>query len=113
MGPNFLSARSQLRRITFVVALVLPVYAQNPQPMIRSSSGTVNVILASPNGLVAVTDSMLTFTDGSHGENAIKLYKLDDKRLYALWLVSIPEAGRLKGLGYLPFDFLNLWVTSF
>ena len=56
--------------------------AQNTQPgfNIERSHGTVNVILANGDSLVAVTDSMLTFGT-HHAPEGIKLYKVDDKTI--------------------------------
>jgi hypothetical protein len=45
------------------------------------SHGTVNVILANENGLVAVTDSMLTYTPVDHRPVGVKLFKIDDQTI--------------------------------
>jgi hypothetical protein len=48
----------------------------------HQSHGTINILLANKNGLVALTDSMLTYADGTHPtEPAQKLFRLDDKTI--------------------------------
>ena len=45
------------------------------------TTGTVNIIIANVNGLVAVTDSMLSSTNGVHTPIGLKLYKIDDQTI--------------------------------
>lgn len=71
-----MNSRSMLLAIT----LSSQLFAQMPKPADGGQSyGTVNVILANKNGLVAVTDSMLTFGAGHHDPTGVKLFKIDDK----------------------------------
>jgi hypothetical protein len=60
--------------------LTQAAYAQQKQEP-RLSHGTVNILLANSNGLVAVTDSMLTVSGrfAEHNPTGTKLFKLDDR----------------------------------
>ena len=60
------------------------------------SYGTVNVLLANRNGLVLVTDSMLTKGE-QHTPDGVKLFKVDEKTICAV-------AG-LYGIPNLPTEF--------
>lgn len=64
--------------IAFLVLTARPIFAQTPSPSAASSkTGTVNVLLANKNGLVAVTDSRLS-SGGVPAGVGQKLFVLDD-----------------------------------
>ncbi len=64
--------------IPLLLSLVSLGFAQTVAPPTKLSHGTVNVFVANANGLVAVTDSTLTFLDRSHDRSATKLFQIDD-----------------------------------
>ena len=71
--------------VCFVLRFVFFTQTQPPEH-VTESHGTVNVILANRNGLVAVVDSMLTMkTDKGQTvkqePNGMKLFKVDDKTI--------------------------------
>jgi hypothetical protein len=50
----------------------------------EQAHGTVNIFLAAGGNLVAVTDSMLTFSSTDHRPEGLKLYKLDERTICAM-----------------------------
>lgn len=85
---GFMVTRSSLCSVGFyVVCLVGICKGQGPtrdsgNQGLGSSHGTINIILSNQNGLVAVTDSTLTYNGTKlHTDDAIKLFKLDDKTI--------------------------------
>jgi hypothetical protein len=67
------------------VLLSATVFAQTNAEPIGESHGTVNILLANRNGLVLVTDSMLTNTvTGRQDPNGKKLFKVDDKTVCSM-----------------------------
>jgi hypothetical protein len=61
------------------------VFAQNNGEPIGESHGTVNILFANRNGLVLVTDSMLTDTvTGKQDPNGKKLFKVDEKTVCSM-----------------------------
>jgi hypothetical protein len=65
---------------------------------IEFSHGTINIILANKNGLVAVTDSMIS-RGTDHTPNGVKLFKLDDRTICTMaGLYDAPGPRRLKSL---------------
>ena len=73
--------------IRYVISLVGLAFLNLQSPGLPGQSrppashGTVNIVLANPEGLVAVTDSRLTYSDGNHVDNGRKLFKIDDKTI--------------------------------
>jgi hypothetical protein len=67
-----------------LVLLSATVQAEPNAASLNQSHGTVNILLANRNGLVLVTDSMLTSTDGQHQPNGTKLFKVDEKTICAM-----------------------------
>lgn len=76
-----------------------------PSPL-EESHGTINIIFANQNGLVAVTDSMLTTSDDRHFRDHQKLFRIDDKTV-AMMAGSYSKPGI--GSGNPNFD---LWVPN-
>jgi hypothetical protein len=81
------------------------LFARNvPGPM-KESHGTINIVFANQNGLVALTDTMLSFSDGSHQPDHQKLFKIDNKTVCMMaGSYSAPGIG-----GIAEFD---LWVPN-
>ena len=69
------------------------------------SHGTVNVILASGDTLVAVTDSMITFSKTDHRPIGIKLFKLDERTICTI-------AGLYSDPGPFGLDTLTLYMPE-
>lgn len=46
---------------------------------VQESHGTINIVLANKNGLVSLTDSMLSYSDGRHQPGHQKLFQIDRK----------------------------------
>lgn len=76
-----------------------------PSPQ-EESHGTINILLGNENGLVAVTDSMLSTPDNRHYPGHQKLFKIDDRTL-ATMAGSYSRPG-LGGRDHL----LDLWVPN-
>jgi len=68
-------------RASLCIVIVFCGRCSPGQTLPSSSHGTVNILLANKNGLVAVTDSMLTFSNGSHQPIGRKLFKIDDRTI--------------------------------
>ncbi len=68
-------------RASLCIVIVFSGLCSPEQTLPSSSHGTVNILLANKNGLVAVTDSMLTFGDGTHRPIGRKLFKNDDRTI--------------------------------
>jgi hypothetical protein len=63
-------------------AMVVIDKSQASVPGRHQAHGTVNIFLANQNGLAVVTDSMLTYADGTHPPEPVqKLFQLDDRTI--------------------------------
>ena len=79
------AVRGKSRSAVFMVLIVAvgllsPIKAQKtdqPYTSSHSLSGTVNVLLANKQGLVAITDSLLTDPSGTQRHYGQKLFQLD------------------------------------
>jgi hypothetical protein len=75
-------------KTAIVICFVLvsaTVFAQTSGEPIAESHGTVNILLANQNGLVLVTDSMLTnIVTGKQDPNGKKLFKVDEKTVCSM-----------------------------
>ena len=67
-----------------LVLLSATVQAESNAASLNQSHGTVNILLANGNGLVLVTDSMLTYNNDQHDPNGTKLFKVDEKTVCAM-----------------------------
>lgn len=75
-------AISLLAVTLFLFSLTADMSAQRVESERLQSHGTINIFLANKNGLVAVTDSMLTRSNGTHpSKPAQKLFQLDDRTI--------------------------------
>jgi 20S proteasome alpha/beta subunit len=73
------------------------------EEMVPESHGTVNIVFANDNGLVAVVDSMLTFElpngEAGHRQDATKLFKIDDRTICTMaGLYAFPGALDIQAL---------------
>ena len=66
--------------LTILVAICFPLTARTGQEATGGevNHGTINVVLANQNGIVVLTDSMITAGDHQLPDPAKKLFKLDD-----------------------------------
>jgi len=86
-----------------------PLSAQNPQSPVSESHGTINILFANQNGLVALTDSMLSYTGNPPpppSPNHQKLFKIDDKTV-CMMAGSYSNTDIVRGIA----DF-DLWVPN-
>jgi hypothetical protein len=76
----------RLTAIYLIGVLACSLDAQGPKTEVRESHGTVNIIFANDNGLVAVTDKMLTWGkyEENHAPTGTKLFKIDDSTICAM-----------------------------
>jgi hypothetical protein len=94
-----------LRFVRFVgaifICLLFPLAGHGQgatsQETVPESHGTVNILLANDNGLVAVVDSMLTYKlpdgDAGHSKDATKIFKIDDRTICTMaGLYAFPGA---------------------
>ena len=75
------------------VMLALPLVAEARSNVEDDfvAHGTINIVLANENGLVVLTDSMITAGDRQLPEPGQKLFKLDDRTVCAIaGFVSAP-----------------------
>jgi hypothetical protein len=77
----------------------------NPAPD-EESHGTINILLANENGLVAVTDSMLSTPDDRHYPGHQKLFLIDDKTI-----ATMAGSYSRPGLGGKNQHF-DLWIPN-
>jgi hypothetical protein len=73
--------RTTLLPTACLVFLSISLSAVSQKQPAEASHGTVNVILANQNGLVAVTDSRLTLEDKTTIDIGTKLFKIDDSTI--------------------------------
>jgi hypothetical protein len=82
-----------LRRVAVLVLLAVPL-AANARPNSNNdfvAHGTINIVLGNENGLVVLTDSMLTSGSRQITEPGQKLFKLDDRTVCTIaGFVSAP-----------------------
>jgi hypothetical protein len=81
-------------------------HVSTSEDRVKSSHGTVNVILASHGTIVAVTDSMLSFANPEgHEPTGIKLFKIDDRTVCTM-------AGLYSESGFANMDSLTLLIPK-
>lgn len=78
---------NQLRLLSVLCLLITLGYGRDTEQPSSPIRGTINVVLANKNGIVAVTDSMQSYRDPASGtfkqlpEPGRKLFRLDDKTI--------------------------------
>jgi hypothetical protein len=70
--------------IQLCLILLLSNAVESVSQMSGPAHGTVNVIISNGTDLVAVVDSMLTYTSGKHVASGDKLYQLDDTTILTI-----------------------------
>jgi hypothetical protein len=90
----------------FCASVLLGQSAQNGPAASEESHGTINILLANENGLVAVTDSMLSTPDDRHYPGHQKLFQIDDQTI-----ATMAGSYSRPGLG-VPNHRLDLWVPN-
>lgn len=74
-----------IRQLVFRVACYILSLATICQATsAQSTRGTINILLANKNGMVLVTDSRATSSDGRHFDNSSKLFQIDDRMVCSI-----------------------------
>jgi hypothetical protein len=92
-------------RVVATEAVVAGLPRAAPDPL-EESHGTINILLANQNGLVAVTDSMLSTPDDHHYPGHQKLFRIDDKTI-----ATMAGSYSKPGMGGRSPNF-DLWVPN-